>query len=153
MVRLLDGATEIAFHQRCWGRRQRIEDPAHCQALLQQKRGAREAKGQDKLRLAVPGVDALFERWVDAGRNMGSVTNTAVQLLDMYGETILSRAVAEVLARGMHDPGAVAVICERLRRKANTPVPIDIQVHSHVADLDVIPHSLEAYDVKSKRRI
>lgn len=152
VIRLLDGANEVARHSRCWGRRQRIEDIAHRQALLEQKRGALESKGQSRLRLVVPGVDRLFERWVDAGRNMGSVTSQMIDLLNAYGEAIVADAVGEVIARGMHDPGAVAVLCEQHRRKANKPVPIEIEVQSHVGDREVIPHSLEVYDVKSKRR-
>ncbi len=39
-VRLLDGAAEIASHRRSYDRHQLIEDPAHRQALLEQKRKA-----------------------------------------------------------------------------------------------------------------
>jgi hypothetical protein len=39
-VRLLDGATELAHHRRSYDRQQRIEDPAHIAALVQQKRQA-----------------------------------------------------------------------------------------------------------------
>jgi transposase len=151
-VRLLEGEREVARHARCWGRRQRVEDPAHRQAILEQKRGAREAKGQDRLRAAVPGIDALFARWVDSGRNVGSLTARTVILLDQYGEATVAAAVSEVLARGTHDPGAVAVICDQLRRKDDKPVPLDTPLGSHVRDRDVIPHSLESYDEKSKRR-
>lgn len=151
-VRLLKGEQEVARHQRCWGRRQRIEDAAHRQALLVQKCGAGEAKGQDRLRAAAPGIDALFERWVDAGRNIGSVTARTVALLDRYDADTVAAAVTEVVARGTHDPSAVAIVCEQLRRKAQKPVPLDVQLGQHVPDRDVIPHSLEAYDVRSKRR-
>jgi transposase len=151
-VRLLEGETEVARHARNYGRRQRIEDVAHRQALLEQKRGAREGKGQDRLRAAVPGIDALFERWVDAGRNIGSVTAQTVKLLDLYAADIVAAAVAEVLARGTHDPGAVAIICEHLRHQQHKPIPIDVKFGSHVNDKDVIPHALEVYDAKSKRR-
>lgn len=152
VVRLLDGNAEVARHARCWGRRQRLEIAAHRQALLERKRGAGEAKGQDRLRLAVPGIDALFNRWLEAGRNMGSVTSRVLALLDTYTEDILAAAVTDVLARGMMDPGAVAIVCEQLRRKAKRPVPVEVYVDCHGNDRDVIPHSLEAYDVKSKRR-
>lgn len=151
-VRLLDGETEVARHSRSWGRRQRIEDGAHRQALLEQKRGAVEAKGQDRLRAAVPGVDALFARWVEAGKNLGSVTARTVALLDRYDEGIVAAAINEVLARGISDPGAVAVLCERFRRDADKPVPLDVPLGSHVPDRDVIPHALEAYDVRRPRR-
>jgi transposase len=151
-VRLLKGDGEVARHARCWGRRQVIEVPAHRQALLELKRGAKDAKGQDRLRTAVPGIDALFARWVDAGRNVGNLTVRTVTLLDRYGEAIVAAAVTEVLARGTHDPGAVGLICERLRREAEKPVPLDVQLRADLADRDVIPHALEGYDEKSKRR-
>ena len=153
VVRLLANTQdEVARHPRCWGRRQRIEDPAHRQALLEQKRGGRDAKGQDRLRAAVPGIDALFARWVDSGRNVGFLTAKTAELLDLYGEATVASAVTEVLARGTHDPGAVAIVCERLRRAAQKPVPLDVPLGTHVRDRDVIPHSLEGYDEKSKRR-
>jgi transposase len=151
-VRLLDAGQEMARHPRCWGRRQRVEDMAHRQALLEKKRAAGEAKGQDRLRAAAPGIDALFGRWVEAGRNVGSLTAKMITLLDLYGEAIVAAAVADVLGRSTHDPGAVAIVCERLRRIADKPVPLDVPLGSHVADRDVIPHSLEGYDEKSRRR-
>jgi transposase len=152
VVRVLKGGDEVARHPRCWGRRQVIELPAHRQALLEMKRGARDAKGQDRLRTAVPGIDALFARWVDAGRNVGSLTARTVTLLDRYGEATVAAAVTEVLARGTHDPGAIGLICERLRRDAERPVPLDVPLRADLADRDVIPHALEGYDEKSRRR-
>jgi transposase len=149
-VRMLEGQEEIANHPRCWGKRQRIELPAHRQALLEMKRGATEAKGQERLRAAIPGVDALFERWVDAGRSVGRQTLRVLTLLDSYGEDIVAAAVAEVLAGTTNDPAALEVICERKRRDAHRPVPIDIALGSHVPDRDVIPQPLEVYDVRRR---
>ena len=151
-VRLLAGEDEVAHHARNWGRRQRVEALAHRQALVEQKRGAREAKGQDRLRAAAPGIDQLFTRWVDAGRNVGSMTAALLRLLDQYGDATVASAVQEVLARGTHDPGAVAILCEQTRRKGQQPIPLDVTLGSHVPDRDVIPHPLEAYDAKPKRR-
>lgn len=107
-MRVLKGDVEVARHARCWGRRRVVELPAHRQALIELKRGARAAKGQDGLRTAVPGIDALFARWVNAGRNVGSLTARTVTLLDRYGEATVAAAVTDVLARGTHDPGAIA---------------------------------------------
>lgn len=151
-VRLLDGDEELARHARNWGRRQRVEDLAHRKALLEQKRGAREAKGQDRLRAAVPDIDRLFARWVDGGRNVGNVTAQMLSLLDRYGDATVAAAVAQVLARGTHDPGAVAILCEQERQRSQRPVPIDVVLGSHVPDRDVTPHALETYDAKPKRR-
>lgn len=149
-VRLLDGDREVAAHRRSWGRRQRIEDPAHRAELLALKRGARESTGQERLRAAAPGVDALFTRWLELGRNIGNLTARMLSLLDSYGESTLAAAVTEVLDRGTNDPGAVAICCERLRRAADKPLPLDVPLGSHVPDREVIPHPLEAYDAKRK---
>ena len=152
-VRLLKGGEEVARHPRCWGRRQEIEDPSHRAALLAHKRGASEAKGQDRLRAIAPNVDVLFARWVETGRNVGNLTARLAGLLRSYDDDTVAAAVTEVIARGTQDVGAVAIVCEQLRRKANKPVPLDVALGSHVPDRDVIPHALEGYDGKSKRRV
>ena len=151
-VRVLDGAEEVARHPRCWGRRQRVEAKEHRTELLRQKRGAQPGKGQERLRAAAPPIDQLFERWVEAGRNVGSLTAQALKLLDLYGADLFAPAVDELLARGTHDPGALAVLCEQRRRATLRPVPIDVQLGAHVPDKEVIPHSLENYDAKPRRR-
>lgn len=152
VLRLLDGSTVVARHVRCWGRRQIIELPQHREEILAQKRGARENKGRDRLRAGVPDIDALFARWVEAGRNVGSMTARTLKLLDLYGQVLLADAVTEVLARGISDPGAVAQVCEQRRRAASRPVPLDIAIGDHVPERDVIPHDLETYDAKRRRR-
>ena len=152
VVRLVDGSTEVARHARSWGRAQLIEAPEHRAELLDHKRAAREPKGRDRLGAAIPGFDILLERWVQAGRNVGFMTAKAMHLLDLYGAEILGAAVSEAVARGTHDPGALAVLCEDRRRAADSPVPIDIDLGAHVPDRDVIPHDLETYDAQRRHR-
>jgi len=151
-VRLLDGETEVARHSRCWSKKQRIELPEHRADILAQKRGAAEAKGRDRLRAAVPDMDALYARWVDAGRNLGSMTARTLKLLGLYGERSLAQAVAAVLARGTSDPGAIAQLCEEHRRAASRPVPVALVLPDGVPDRDVVPHALETYDADRRRR-
>ena len=147
-VQLYNGSEVLAQHPRCWGRKQVIEDPAHRAELLTEKRAARAAKGHDRLRAAAPGFDVLVERWVEAGRNVGSVTAKADKLLDLYGAEAFGAAAREAIARNIHDIGALAVLCEERRRAALSPVPVDIDLGDHVPDRDVIPHDLEIYDGK-----
>jgi transposase len=150
-VRILDGTLEVARHPRCWGRRQVIELPEHREQILRLKRAAQELKGRDRLRALVPSIDTLYARWIDAGRSLRHTTAFANRLLDLYGEAIFLHAVAEILARGLHDPGALAQLCEQQRRARSRPVPIEITVPSHVPDRDVIPHNLEDYDDPPQR--
>jgi hypothetical protein len=150
-LRLLSGDTEVARHVRCWGKHQTIEAPELRAALLREKRRAREGKGHERLRAVAPGIDELFARWVDSGRNVGSLTARTLKLLDLYQPEVFAAAVKELLDRGTHDPGALEVLCERLRRKHEKPVPVDIALGAHVLDRDVIPHPLENYDAKRRR--
>ena len=147
-IRILDGATEVAKHHRRWGKREVAELPEHREALLRQKQAARESKGTDRLRAAIPQMDALLERWVDAGRNVGSMVAKTLRLLDLYDDKLLGAAVEDILSRGMHDPGALAILCEQQRKAQSLPIPIDVKLGEHVPDKDVIPHGLEQYDAK-----
>lgn len=152
LVCLLDGKDKVAEHPRSWGRNQIIESAAHRAEIVEYKKAAREAKGRDQLGAVIPGFDLLLERWVLAGRNVGFMTAKTLRLLDLYGVEILREATKEAIARGTHDPGALSVLCEDLRRAANNPVPIDIDLGAHVPDRDVIPHDLESYDAQRRHR-
>jgi transposase len=145
-LRLLDGENEIARHARCWGRHQILELREHRVAILEEKRKARDLKGRDRLRVEVPEIDALLERWVDAGRNIGSMVGSTIKLLDAYGPAILREVIADMLRRGVHDRGAMAILCEQLRRRSSGPAPLAIQLGAHVVERDVIPHDLGGYD-------
>ncbi|MGH7125299.1 MAG: Mu transposase domain-containing protein, partial [Stellaceae bacterium] len=151
VVRVLDGTLEVARHPRCWGRRQVIERPEHRAEILRLKRAARELKGRDRLRALIPSIDALYARWIEAGRSLRHTTAFTNRLLDLYGEGVFIHAVTEILERGLHDPGALAQLCEQQRRARSRPVPIEIAVPAHVTDRDVIPHNLEDYDDPARR--
>jgi transposase len=145
-VRLLDGHDVVASHDRSWGRRQWVEDPAHRKELLAQKRAGRDLKGRDLLRAEVPDIDLLFHRWVEAGRNVGNMTARTVGLLRLYGGEILARAVAEAIQRQTHDPGGLAILCEQARVDLCRPIPTPLALGHHVPDRDVVPHDLGGYD-------
>ena len=65
LVRIVEGALEVARHPRCWGHRQVIELPEHREEILRLKRAAQELKGRDRLRALIPGVDTLYGRWIE----------------------------------------------------------------------------------------
>jgi transposase len=145
-VRLLDGDHVVANHERSWGKHQRIEEPDHRRELLDQKRAGRIPKMRDRLLAQIPHILALYTRWVDLGRNVGLMTARTGKLLDLYGVDVLAKAVTDVLACGLHDPGALALRCEQFRRAAGAPVPIALALGAHVPDCDVTPHDLAQYD-------
>jgi transposase len=145
-IRLLDGQQEVARHARCWGRNQTLELREHRAPILEEKRKARDLKGRDRLRVEVPEIEAMLARWVDAGRNIGSMIGFTIKLLDAYGAAILREVVADMLARGTHDRGAMAILCEQRRRRTAGPAPLALALGEHVVERDVVPHDLGGYD-------
>jgi hypothetical protein len=145
-VRILRGQTVVAEHERSFGQRQKIEAHEHRAEIIQRKRGADSSTGRDRLRAAAPDIDVLVDRWVEAGRNVGLMVAQTRRLLDLYGHDIFAQAVTETIARGTHDPGALGVLCEKHRRAAEHPVPIEVPMADNVPDRDVVPHDLGGYD-------
>lgn len=143
-VRLLDGARVVATHARSWAKNTTVEDPAHRKAILAHKPGARDGKGRERLRAAVSQADELMRLWLEDGRNVGSLVARTLKLLDLYGPQVLAAAVDDLLAKGSHDFGALAILCEQRRTKPRRVLPVELG--AHVVDRDVIPHDLGGYD-------
>ena len=53
-VRIVDGERVLADHPRSYGKGEQFEDPAHIQALVEQKRAARRHRATDHLTRAAP---------------------------------------------------------------------------------------------------
>ena len=148
-VRLLDRPDhEVARHARSWGTGQVIEDPRHVEALARHKHAARELRGRDRLRVAVPESDKLFDVLALRGENLGGQTSRLLSLLDDYGVEPLRAAVAEAVAREAFGAGSVAHILEQHRRARGLLPPMRVQLPDdpRVRELRVRPHRLETYD-------
>jgi hypothetical protein len=146
VVRLIDGKTEVARHERSWGKHQRIEDPEHRRALVEERRAANAAPVREQLFVEVPELRVLFERAVERGRNVGAMTSRIKTLRGLYGAEILREAARIMGEHGTHDPGALALLCEQARRRRNMPVPLPLPLPSRVVDRDVGSHDLASYD-------
>ncbi len=147
-VRIVDGTTCVATHERSWGRRQIIEDPAHRDALVAERRASRDLKGRDRLRAVAPSFDRLLERWAVTGPSLGLRVTRAIKLLDLYGDHVFAAAITDLVERGLSDLGALGMACEKHRKDLRRPVPVELSLPEHLDDADVVPHDLETYDAK-----
>jgi transposase len=145
-LRLLDGMECVARHERCYGKRQVLEQAEHREDLLRERRAARDLKGRDRLCAAAPEFSKLLDRWVEGGPSLAIQVTRAIQLLDLYSEQIFGAAVQECVERGLQDTGALSVACDRLRRESRKPLPMSVELPSHIEDADVVPHDLGKYD-------
>ncbi len=147
-LRLLDGTVEIARHRRSYDRHERIEDPTHQQALLEDKRKAVGSTRNSRLTSAVPEIEALLDAAFRRGESAGPQTTQLLLLLDDYGASELRAAVCEALERGTPRASSVAYILSRRHRlrRGRTPLPVDLTRRPDLADLHVQPHNPETYD-------
>ena len=147
-VRVVDGRHLLACHRRSYDKGAQVEDAAHLQALVEDKRAARQHHGVDRLAQAVPASQALLRRAAERGGNLGGITAMLLQLLDRYGAAELQAASLEALAGDVPHPNAVRLALERRReqRGALPPVVTELPGHVQARDQPVQPHALEPYD-------
>lgn len=147
-VRVVDGAEVVADHPRSWGKRQVIEDPAHLDALLDEKRAASRHRGQDRLSHAAPSSKELILAAAERGHLLGTVVSALLRLLDTHGAEALENAIVSALAAGTAHAAAVRQLLERRRQDAGQPpaLPVELPADTRVRDLAVRPHDLGDYD-------
>src|SRR5216683_2613924 len=152
-VRILDGTEELACHHRSYDRRQLLLDPAHQQALLQEKRKAIGSTPGGRLVHAVPESAALLEAAFARGESAGSQTAQLLKLLDTYGTAELRDAIREALEHGTPRVSSVAFLLRKHQRsrERRAPVPVDLSQHPELAALDMQPQNLEVYDELTKQ--
>ncbi|TAJ18298.1 MAG: IS21 family transposase [Dehalococcoidia bacterium] len=147
-VRLLDGASEVARHPRSFDRHERVENPAHIEALLRLKGKADGLTRANRLVAAVPLADAFLSAAVERGESLSRLTDKLTRLLSDYGEDLLTKALQEALEKGTPNASSVAYLLQRLMRtlKRRPPLPVSISKRPELADLVVSPHDARSYD-------
>jgi Mu transposase, C-terminal domain len=106
-VRILEGTNEVAGHRRSYDRHQRIEDPTHIAALVEQKRKALGTTAVGRLAHAVPNIEQFLESAFERGEPISRQTGKLIELLDDYGANE---------PRGMKSRTATAVRLPERRR-------------------------------------
>ena len=151
-VRILNVDVEIARHRRSWDRHQLIEDPAHRQALLEEKRRAMGSSPSGRLRLAVPESETLLDEAFRRGESISRPTTQLVHLLDDYTAEELRSAIRSALERETPRVSSVAFILNQRRRsQRRRPLPmVQLDRRPDLADLHVKPHNPDVYDELSK---
>lgn len=147
-VRILDGPKLVAVHCRSFGKALRIEDPAHIEKLVAEKRHAREKRGFTQLFCAAPTVQKLLAHLAERGENLGSATKHFLRLLAQYGKEALERASRAALDQGVFHPHAVRHLLERERR-GKEPPPLPVVLPEKLGQIVVRSHPLEVYDALS----
>jgi transposase len=152
-VRVLDRDRAIAEHRRSFDRHQVIEDPAHRQALLEEKRRAFGSSPSGRLRMAVPESEMLLDEAFRRGESIGRSTTRLIELLDDYGAEALRWAIRIALDRETPRVSSVAWLLDQHRRseKWRQLRPVHLERRPDLADLHVQPHNSDVYDELSRK--
>ena len=147
-VRVLDGSAVVARHARSFDRGTQIEEAAHIEALLQEKRAGRAHRGIDRLAAAVPQSQALISQAAERGEPLATLTRNLEELLDAYGARELAAAIDEALARGVPHLNAVQLALQVRREQRAAPPPLALPLSDAIRarDPSVRPHALANYD-------
>jgi len=146
LVRILDGATEIARHTRSYDRHRPVLHPPHQEALLEIKRQAFHCTPAGRLMQAAPESETLLDQAFALGESAGQQTAQLLKLLDLYGAAALRRAIHEALERNTPRASSVAFLLRRHSRAASTPAPVDLSRYPQAQSIEVRPPDLEPYD-------
>jgi transposase len=147
-VRVVHDGAVIAEHRRCWERRRAIEDPAHIQAMLEKRPGARPQKLRD--RIAALSTDArLYLQEVARRRiDLESEIKKLERLVLTYGEADIADALTRALAARTFGARYVRAFADQIRfarGQGEPPEPV-ITGNPSADNIDVVPHDLESYD-------
>ena len=145
-VRILDGTRLVASHRRSYDRGQLVADPAHQQALLEQKRKVWAAAPSDRLTRAAPEAEQLLQAAVEKGESLSHQTRQLLVLLEDYGAEALRAALCQALERQTPRASAVAFLLQSQRRAGHSRLPVDLSRHPELEALHVEPHHPEDYD-------
>ena len=142
----------MARHRRSYGTGETIEDPAHLAGLLAVTRQANAHTSRDRLRVAVPATDTLFDRLATRGDALRPHVVRLLALLDDYGVAGTDRRRGPGPRPGCPRRGSITHILEtRRRRRGHTPpLPLALPDRPGVRDLDVQPQALETYDALTR---
>jgi transposase len=147
-VRVVDGLQVLACHDRSYDKGAQIEKPEHIEALLADKRTARQHRATDRLAQAAPASQQLLLRAAERGANLGAITTGLIRLLDRYGAAELQIAILDALEREVPHPNAVRLALERRREQRGALPPVALQLPASLLSRDapVQPHALDTYD-------
>ncbi len=147
-VRVVHEGSVVAEHRRSWERRRAIEDPAHIQAMLEKRPGARPIKLRD--RIAALSTDArLYLQEVARRRiDLESEIKKLERLVFTYGEADITAALTRALAGRTFGARYVQAFADQIRfaRGQGEPVEPVITGNPSADAIDVEPHDLESYD-------
>jgi transposase len=137
----------IARHNRCYDRRQDIEDPDHPKALLAQRRNAREQRLLMQFlslsRMAQAYYEGLEQRRLNPRHHLRKI----VALAEIYGVDALDRAIQDGIAFEAYSCEYIANILEMRAREHPEAGALTLTRRQDLLDIEIPAADLSPYEV------
>jgi transposase len=137
----------IARHNRCYDRRQDIEDPDHPKALLAQRRNAREQRLLMQFlslsRMAQAYYEGLEQRRLNPRHHLRKI----VALAEIYGVDAVDRAIQDGIAFEAYSCEYIANILEMRARAHPEPGALTLTRRQDLLEIEIPAADLSPYEV------
>ena len=147
-VRVVAEGAVVAEHQRCWGRRQAIEDRAHIEAMLEKRPAARAPRRRDRLAALSPECRVYLQEVARRRIDLESEIQKLQRLIPLYGEADVAEGMKRALAARTFGVRFVRTFIDQsrfARGLGEPPEPI-VTGNTTADEIVVEPHPLETYD-------
>jgi transposase len=153
-VRVLCDGVEIARHARSFDRRRAIEDPAHVDAMLERRGGARVPKRKDRIASLAPECRMYLQEIARRPMRLDHEIEKLLRLMELYGETELAGGMAKALAARTFGARYVRALIDQSRfaRGLGEPPEPVVTGNPHADAVTVEPHDMETYDALFDRK-
>jgi len=151
-VKIFDGITLVATHERSYARQQRIIDDSHLSGLHDHAPGAEHLQGRDRvLRILPESRDYLDQVHAEQGRTSRAV-ETIERLVAKYGKDAVGEAIQKSVELKRYDTWFLRTATQRihLNHGAPPPKPLYLPDRDDVRNLSIEKRDLNRYDQLSK---
>jgi transposase len=147
-VRVIADGLVIAQHQRCWGRRQPIEDRSHIDAMLDRRPAAKGPRRRDRIASLSDECRIYIQEIARRRIHLENELHKLQRLITLYGEADVADAMKKALAARTFGARYVRTFVDQSRFARGLGEPSEpIVTGNTTADAVVVqPHALETYD-------
>ncbi len=147
-VRIVHDAQIVATHQRSWERHRAVEDPAHIDAMLVRRKGAKGPKRKERIANLSPECRLYLQQIARRRISLECEIQKLMRLYARYGESDLVAGIGAALAARTFGARYVRTLIDQHRYARGLGEPPEPIVTGNAAadEMTVKPHDLETYD-------
>lgn len=143
-IRVYHQGRVVATHRRCYDKYQTIKDPAHYQALLQQKKKARHTQQIETFKAICPEAESFLEGLMRNQVNVLYHLGKILELEKLFGKTAVAGALAASLKHGAFHWEFIKNIV--LKSSSRYQLPASCKLKDQLMDIDIKTRDLNLYD-------